>query len=166
MRAMRERGVREGLVNRIEEIMRETKNRMKVGSQRSEECWLARRLRQGCAISPMLFNLLIADMEEAGGRWGGVKIMGERSYTLMYADNVALMAEDEQRMKAMVRRLERYLEEKKLELNVEKTKIMKYRRGAGRKKKVDWRWKGRKIEEVREFKYLGYTLMQNGGIRI
>jgi len=64
MRAMRERGVREGLVNRIEEILKETKNRVKVGSQRSEEFWLARGLRQGCAISPMLFNLLIADMEE------------------------------------------------------------------------------------------------------
>jgi len=39
---------------------------------------------------------------------------------------------------------------------------MRYRRDDGRRKKVDWRWKGRKIEEVREFKYLGYTLMQNG----
>jgi len=28
---------------------------------------------------------------------------------------------------------------------------------------VNWRWKGRKIEEVKEFKYLGYTLMQNSG---
>jgi len=165
MRAMRERGVREGLVNRIEEILWETKSRVKVKRQWSEKFWLARGLRQGCAVNPMLFNLLIADMEEymAKGRWGGVRILGERNYTLMYADDVALMAEEEQGMKAMIRRLERYLEEKRLELNVEKTKIMRFRKGGGRKKKVDWRWKGRRIEEVKEFKYLGYTLMQNGG---
>jgi len=121
-------------------IERETKSRVKVGSQWSKEFWLARGLRQGCAISPMLFNLLIADMEEymVGRKWGGgVKIMGKRSYTLMYADDMALMAEKEQGMKAMIRRFERYLEEKKLELNVEKTKIMRYRRGGGRRKKVD-----------------------------
>jgi len=53
----------------------------------------------------------------------------------LYADDVALMAEEEQGMKAMIKRFERYLEEKKLELNVEKTKIMRYRRGGGRRKK-------------------------------
>jgi len=162
---MRERGVREGLIDRIEEILRETKSKVKIGNQCSEEFWLARGLRQGCTISPMLFNLLIADMEEymARGKWGGIKIMGNKSYTLMYADDVALMAEDEQGMKAMISRLERYLEEKGLNLNVEKTKIIRFRKGGGRRHKVDWRWKGKKIEEVREFKYLGYTMMQNGG---
>lgn len=31
-------------------------------------------------------------------------------------------------------------------------------------KKVRWRWKGKTIEEVKEFnKYLGYTLQRNGG---
>jgi len=29
--------------------------------------------------------------------------------------------------------------------------------------KISWRWKGREIEEVKEIKYLGYTLQRNGG---
>jgi len=29
--------------------------------------------------------------------------------------------------------------------------------------KVSWRWKGREIEEMREIKYLGYTVQRNGG---
>lgn len=29
--------------------------------------------------------------------------------------------------------------------------------------KNDWRWKGNKIEEVREFTYLGYKIQRNGG---
>lgn len=47
--------------------------------------------------------------------------------------------------------------------NSEKTKVIKCRRGEGKWKKVIWKWKGREIEKVRKFKYLGYTLMTNGG---
>jgi len=29
--------------------------------------------------------------------------------------------------------------------------------------KTDWWWRGKRIEEIKEFKYLGYTLQRNGG---
>lgn len=45
---------------------------------------------------------------------------------------------------------------KGLEVNVEKTKVMRYRKGGRRWKKVVWKRKRREIEEVRKFKYLGY----------
>ena len=53
-----------------------------------------------------------------------------------------------------------YLDKKRLELNAGKTKIMKFRKG-GERKRV-WKWKGKSIEEVKEFRYLGYTLKRNG----
>ena len=28
---------------------------------------------------------------------------------------------------------------------------------------MTWRWKGKEVEEVRSFRYLGYTMMGNGG---
>lgn len=39
---------------------------------------------------------------------------------------------------------------------------MKFRKGGGRMSKRDWRWKGKRIEELKEFKYLGYMLQRNG----
>lgn len=42
-------------------------------------------------------------------------------------------------MRAMLSKLERYLDEKDLNLNAEKTKVMRYRKGRGRKKIIDWR---------------------------
>lgn len=59
IRAMIERGVREGLVIRIE-MLRETK-RVREGKQCSGEFWF---VRGGKVISPTLFNTLTADMED------------------------------------------------------------------------------------------------------
>jgi len=75
----------------------------------------------------------------------------------MYADDIVLMAEKEQDMRSLISRMEGYLDKKRLELNIEKTKMIRFRKGEGRKKKIDWRWKGKGIEEVRETKYLGHV---------
>lgn len=66
-----------------------------------------------------------------------------------------LLAENEDGMKAMMNRLERYVERNGLELNEGKSKIMRFKKGGGRGKKRN-RWRRRKrIEEVKEFRYLG-----------
>lgn len=71
----------------------------------------------------------------------------KRVYSLAYADDMVLIAEKEDEMRSMIDRLERYLERKRLELNAEKSKIMRFRR-EGSLSKRDWRWKGKKIEEI------------------
>jgi len=62
-----------------------------------------------------------------------VKLGEDRIYSLSYADDMVLLAEDEGSMRSM---LERYLDDKSLELNTEKTKILRFRKGGGRRKKV------------------------------
>lgn len=42
-------------------------------------------------------------------------------------------------MRSMIERLEGYIDRKCLEINVEKTKIIGFRKGGKRKKKVNWR---------------------------
>jgi len=164
LRALRERGVREGLVVRVAELLRETKSKVRVRGQMGKGFWTARGVRQGCPLSPLLFNLLLADLEEEMGKikWGGIKIGERRVYTLSYADDMVLLAENEGEMRSMLERLERYLDRKGLELNAGKTKVLRFREGGGRLGKVKWRWKGKKLEEVKEYKYLGYTVQRNG----
>lgn len=93
------------------------------------------------------FNILLADIEEdiRNGRWGSIRLGKQKVFTLTYADDLVLLVESKDDMRTM-RRLERYLEEKKLTLNVEKTKIVRFRKDRGRKKKIEWRWKGKKME--------------------
>ncbi|KAL6420236.1 hypothetical protein ACFW04_014606 [Cataglyphis niger] len=98
----------------------------------------------------------------SSGGWRGVKLGERKIYTLAYADDVVLIAEEDG-MRSMIERLEGNLEKKELELNVGKSKILRLRKGGERERNVNWRWKGKVIEEVKEFAYLGYVMQRNGG---
>lgn len=64
IRAMRERGVGEKLVKRVDEMLRETRSRVRVGERVGKEFWTARGVRQRCPLSPILFNIMLADLQE------------------------------------------------------------------------------------------------------
>lgn len=103
-------------------------------------------MRQGCPLSPLLFNILMADIEEQMERvkWEGMKLGEGRVYTLAYADDMLLLTENEEEMRSMIGRLEVYLERKRMELNTEKTKVVRFRKREGREVKKKWRWNRRK----------------------
>ncbi|XP_024884387.1 uncharacterized protein LOC112462700 [Temnothorax curvispinosus] len=122
-------------------------------------------VRQGCPLSPLLFSVFTSDLEEelTRGLVGGMRIEQGRIWTLAYADDIVLLAREEEALEEMIKRLEKYLRKRKLELNVEKSKILKFRRGEGVEREKDWLWKGQRIQEVKEFEYLGFILQRNGG---
>lgn len=63
-------------------------------------------------------------------------------YFLACADDIMLLTEDVGGIKGILRIMEKYFEGKGLKVNVKKTKVMRCRKGGGKRKKVVWRWKG------------------------
>jgi hypothetical protein len=59
----------------------------------------------------------------------------------------------------------KYVRKKKLDVNVEKTKMMVLNNRKRKSEKNEWKWEERKIERVNEFKYLGYTFNERAHIR-
>ena len=161
---MKERGIKEELIERVKEIYKETISRVKVREKKGENIWLVRGVRQGCPMSPILFNILISDLKERLKKRGKgrITVRGERIFSLAYADDLVLIAEEESGMRLMMAELEKYLEEKDLVLNAEKSKIMKFKKGGGKEKNQTWKWKRKNIEVVKEYKYLGVWLQKNG----
>lgn len=80
-------------------------------------------MRERCSLSPLLFNILIADLEVMGkAKWEGVRLLGERVYTLSYADDMILLTKEEEEIKSIMEKLEEYLDRKGLELNAVRRK--------------------------------------------
>jgi len=84
-------------------------------------------VRQGCILSPCLFNFYAeyimrnAGLEEAQA---GIKISRRNINHLRYADDTILMAESEEKLKGLLMKVKEESEKVGLKLNIQKTKIM------------------------------------------
>ena len=78
-------------------------------------------------MSPCLFNLYAEYiMRNAGLKEAqtGIKIAGRNINNLRYADDTTLMAESEEELKSLLKKVKEESEKAGLKLNVQKTKIM------------------------------------------
>ena len=84
-------------------------------------------VRQGCILSPCLFDFYAeyimrnTGLEEAKA---GIKIAGRNINNLRYADTTTLMAESEEELKSLLMKVKEESEKVGLKLNIQKTKIM------------------------------------------
>ena len=84
-------------------------------------------VRQGCILSPCLFNLYAehiiwnARLDEAQA---GIKIAGRNINDLIYADDTTLKAESKEELKSLLMKVKEQNEKPGLKLNIQKTKIM------------------------------------------
>ena len=82
---------------------------------------------QGCILSPCLFNFYAeyimrnAGLEEAQAR---IKIAGRNINNLRYADDITLMAENEEELKSLLMKVKEESEKVGLKITIQKTKIM------------------------------------------
>ena len=85
-------------------------------------------LRQGCVLSPCLFNLYAEHIMRNAGldeTQAGIKIAGRNLNNLRYADDTTLMAESEE-LKSLLMEMKEESEKVGLKLNIQKTKIMAF----------------------------------------
>jgi len=163
---LRGMNLEEGLIRRMERIYENTEMMVKLEKECSESFLSSRGVRQGCVLSPILFNLYMAGVNEElrTRKIGGVEVGNLRIWELAYADDIVLLARNRDALEDMMRTLEKFLKKRKLELNVEKSKIMVFNRKKRERNEV-WKWKGKNIEEVQNFKYLGFILNKEGNYR-
>jgi len=154
---MKQYNLNEILIARIEEIYKKTTNIIK-SEEGESKFWTMKGLRQGCPLSPILFAIYTADLEQElqKEQTGGIVLYGEKIKMLAFADDIALIANRPQELEQIMERFREYLDKKELQLNTGKSKIMIARKGGGKRPKYVWKWNNIEIEIVKNYKYLGY----------
>jgi len=152
-------GLSSKMVNMISLLYQGNTYQVWDGTELAEPFLVNQGLRQGCPLSPTLFALYINDLEEALP--GGVVIDGIHVKTLMYADDLALIAESPADLQLMIDALYNYCSTWGLSVNLNKSKAMIFRKGARLPANLHWSYNGQPIEIVKEYKYLGVILTYN-----
>ena len=124
---LKEMGIRDHLTCLLRNLYEGQEATVKTGHGTTHWFQIRKAVRQGCILSPCLFNLYAeyimrnAGIEEAQAE---MKIARRNISNLRYADDTTLMAESEEELKSLLTKVKEESEKVGLKLNIQKTKIM------------------------------------------
>ena len=133
--------------------------RVRTGHGTTDWFQIGKGVRQGCILSPCLFNLYAeyivrnAELEEAQA---GIKIARRNISNLRYADDTTLMADSEEKLKSLLMKEKDESGKVGLKLNIQKMKII----ASG--PNTSWEMDGKTVETVSDFNFLGSKITADG----
>src|SRR5215813_3878963 len=143
----------------------ETYSRVRVGKNLSDRLPIRNGLKQGDALSPLLFNFALEyAIRRVQVNQDGLKLSGTHRL-LAYVDDVNILGGSVHTVKKNAETLVAATKEIGLEVNADKSKYMVMSRdqnaGRGHSMEID----NSPIERVEDFKYLGTTLTNQNSIQ-
>ena len=115
--------------------------------------------RQGCMLSPLLFIMFIGEFSELLEKTECKGIYVDEALPnvmqLLFADDVVNFADTILNLQNQIKLLEKFCIKYGMKINLQKSKIMVFRRGGVTKKTEKWCFEGEKIDIVSSYKYLG-----------
>jgi len=159
-------GIHKKLVRLIKLCLTETYSRVRLGKNLSDMFPIRNDLKQGDALSPLLFNFYLEyAIRRVQVNQDGLKFNGTHQL-LAYVDDVNILGGSVHTVKENAEALFVATKETGLEVNADKTKymIMSRDRNAGRSHSM--KTDNISIERVEDFKYLGTTLTNQNSVCI
>ena len=138
----------------LKELYSTVSNKVVLGDLESE--WLNQDndAKQGCMFSPSHFSVMMKDLTDMLSVHNiGVPIASQIISELLYADDVALMAESESDLQTMLNIVSSFATKWNLEFNSNKSKVLVV--GTCIDKSNKWVLGDTYTEETNEYKYLG-----------
>ena len=124
---LKEMGISDHLICLLRNLYAGQEATFRTGHGTTDWFQIGKGVRQGCVLSPCLFNFYAkyimrnAGLEEAQA---GIKIARRNIDNLRYADDTTLMAESEEELKSLLMKVKEESEKVGYKLNIQKTKIM------------------------------------------
>lgn len=126
----------------------------------SEPITISRGVRQGCVLSPCLFNLYTEVIFRHITNKKGIKIGGIPINNLRYADDTVLLAENEEDLQDIVNEINQVGLTYGMKINAKKTKTMVISRNSP-PPQVEITIDTSNIEQLQNFTYLGHQITEN-----
>ena len=159
-------GVRGSVYTVIQSMYEHVRSVVSQGGSVSRSIEHSIGLRQGCALSPLLFALFISDLPAFLARNGceGVKLQDDPLNSLWYADDGALLAGTPPSLQQTLDSLGQYCDRWRLRVNTAKTKVMACRFSplTASLPPPSFHYRGAKLEVVDTFCYLGVPVSSDG----
>lgn len=140
----------------IKNLYWQQKARVQVDYTLSEEINIMRGVRQGCILSPLLFNIYAeAIFTEALDNMGeGIVVNGHPINNLRYADDTILLASSFNDLQRLLQRVDSVSASYGLNINLKKTKVMMVGKSSF-VSTTDLVVRNEVVERVHSYKYLG-----------
>lgn len=131
------------------------KANVKVNGELTSEIDIKRGVRQGCVLSPMLFNVYSEQIFKRAlqDRTQGIKVNGVVINNIRYADDTIILANNAQDLQILLDCVHRESEDMGLKININKTKFMAITNN--RNVAANIMIAEERIERVNKIKYLG-----------
>ena len=161
-------GVERKLVRAVKIFYEDSMACVRVGRVESDWFGVKVGLRQGCVMSPWLFNLYadgVVREVKARVQGKGVTLVSanEEVYEvcqLLFADDTVLVADSREKLQSLVNAFGVVCERRKLNVNVSKSKVMWCNREGRQGLHISLN--GKRLEEVNCFRYLGVDVKSDG----
>ena len=163
---LKSKGIRGKVFNLIKKIYTNEKCKIKVGGMLSDTFDANQGVRQGCILSPLLFNIFISDLPEILNKDENNPAKIGRDETLsciLWADDLVMISESKKGLTKMLQNLSDFSTKNGLTINQDKTKCMVFNK-TGRHIRCDIKTNGMLITSVREYKYLGFLITPSGEV--
>ena len=123
-------------------------------------------VKQGCILSPLLFNIFMSDLQEKLEHENNEPTEiapNELCSCLIWADDLLILSQSEKGLQNMLNNLHNFSETNGLKANIDKTKVMIFNK-TGRHIRRTFFLGGIKVDTTREYKYLGFKVTPSGEI--
>ena len=119
-------------------------------------------VRQGCLLSPVLFNLFLEEIMAGiqDEHISTISIGGRNLSNLRFADDIELIAGSNDELQTLTNKLSSSASRYGMQISAEKSKIMINSNKSNLNSNI--KLYGEKLEEVEQFKYLGATITKDG----
>ena len=123
-------------------------------------------VRQGCVLSPFLFNIFLADQQKELDSYNDNVKLGENKELscLLWADDILILSESGDGLQRKLNTLGIYCTNNKLSVNTDKTVCMIFNK-TGRLIEDKFLFNSTTIKNVRKYKYLGFLVTPFGEIK-